>query len=123
MLMLFPLFLASLLWLTSLLLMLMLFPLFLASLLLASPNVPVVSCTAFSPSVYEVISAVNVPGVPAVASLLLLTSLLLPMFPPVVASLLLLAFPTVPVDSCAAVGPVVDLFLPLVCRPWSLCYG
>jgi hypothetical protein len=106
---------ASLLLLTSLLSML--FPSFLASLLLASPNVPVVSCTAFSPSVYEVISAVNLPGVPAVASLLLVTFLLLPLFPMILASLMLLASLAVPVDSCAAVGPVFDLFLPLMCRP------
>ncbi len=33
------------------------------------------------------------------------------MFPPVVASLLLMVSPAVPVVSCGAVGPVVDVFL------------
>ncbi len=66
-----------------------------------------------------VLSAVNLPGVPAVASLLLLTTLLLLMFPPALASLMLLASHTVPVVSCAAVGPAVDVFLPLLFRPWS----
>ncbi len=33
--------------------------------------------------------------------------------------LLLLASPAVPVVSCAAVGPAVDVFLPLLFRPWS----
>jgi hypothetical protein len=78
----------------------MLYPSFHASLLLASP-------------VYVVISAVNLPGVPAVVSLLLLTSLPLPIFPPVLSYLLLLVSLAVSVDSCAAVRPTVDLFLPL----------
>jgi len=39
------------------------------------------------------------------------------------ASLLLSASPAVLVDSCAALRPAADLFLPLVLRPWSPCYG
>ncbi len=59
------------------------------------------------------------------ASLLLLISLLLLMFPRVLASLLLLAFPANPVVSCAAVGLAVDMFLLLLIlfRPWSPCYA
>jgi hypothetical protein len=51
------------------------------------------------------------------ASLLLLISLLLLMFPRVLASLLLLAFPPDPVVSCVVVGLFVDVFLPLLFRP------
>jgi hypothetical protein len=53
------------------------------------------------------------------ASLLLLISLLLLMFPPVLASLLLLASPAVPLVSCAAVRLAVDESLPLLFHPWS----
>jgi hypothetical protein len=61
----------------------MVFPSVLASLLLASPDVPVVSCAAVAPPVAVVFSTVNL-GVPAVArvsapvSLILWASLLLP---------------------------------------------
>ncbi len=54
--------------------------------------VPVVSRTAVSPSVYVVGSTVNLPGVPDLVSLLLSTSLLLLIFPPVLVSLLLLVY-------------------------------
>ncbi len=89
-------------------------------MMLALSNVQVVYCIAVSPSVYVVLSAVNLPRVPAVASLLLLTFLLLLMFPPVLASLLL-ASPAVPAVSCAAVEPAVDVFLPLLFHSWSPC--
>ncbi len=89
----------TLLWSISLLfnILLYLFPPVPASLLLASSNVPVVYCTAYRPSVCVVLSAVNLPGAPAVrgvptvvnipsftdvlvlASLLLLTFLLFPL--------------------------------------------
>jgi hypothetical protein len=69
-----------------------------------------------------VLSVVNLPVVPAMASLLFI-SLLLLMFPPVWASLLLLASLAVPVISCAAVRLAVDVFLPLLFRPWSPSYA
>jgi hypothetical protein len=59
---------------------------------------------------------------PAMASLLLLISLLLLMFPRVLASLLLLAFPAVGCLLCCC-RVAVDVFLPLLCRPWSPCYA
>jgi hypothetical protein len=62
-----PLLLASLLWLTSLLLMVV-------ALVLPCPFV---SCAAVSPSIAVVLSAVNVPGVPAVARVFALAPLLL----------------------------------------------
>jgi hypothetical protein len=62
-----PLLLASLLWCSYLLFIL--FPLVLTSLLLASPHVPAVSFAAHDPSVAVILSAVNVTGVPAVASI------------------------------------------------------
>jgi hypothetical protein len=83
---------------------------------------PVVSCAAVSPSIAVVLSAVNVPGVPAVvfallllASVLLIVSLvptyfmflLLVVFPLVLASLMLLASCAVTVLCCAAVRPPV----------------
>ncbi len=57
------------------------------------------------------------PGFFAVVSLQLLITLLLVMFPPVVASILLLVSPAVPVVSCVAVGPVVDVFLQMLFVP------
>ncbi len=50
-------------------------------------------------------------------SLQLLKTLVLVMFAPVVASLLLLVSPAVPVVSCVAVGPVVDVFLQMLFVP------
>jgi hypothetical protein len=44
------------------------FPPVLASLLLAFHYVPVVPCAAFDPAVSDVLTAVDVPGVPAVTS-------------------------------------------------------
>ncbi len=76
----------------------------------------------FNPSVYVVLSVVNLSGTPAVASLLLLTTLLtfpmafgLKMFlaSPAV-PVLLLASPAVPAVSRVAVVPAVDVFLPLL---------
>ncbi len=53
-------------------------------------------------------------GVTAIASVLtLLTCLLLLVFPLVLGPLLLLASPAVSAVSCDAVGPAVDVFLPL----------
>jgi hypothetical protein len=52
-----------------------------------------------------------------VVSLQLLKTLLLVMFPPVVASLLLLVSPAFPVVSCVAVGPFVDVFLQMLIVP------
>ncbi len=85
----------------------------------------------FKPSVYVVLSVVNLPGTSAVASLLLLTTLLT--FPLVfglklflaspAVPVLLLASPAVPVVSRVAVGPAVDVFLPLLVCLWSPCYG
>jgi hypothetical protein len=73
---------------------------------------------------FAVVSSVNLSGVPAVASLLLLISLLLPLCPPVLVSLPLLASPAAPVVSCALVGPsvrpAVNVFLPLL---FSFVYG
>jgi hypothetical protein len=45
------------------------------------------------------------------------------MFPLILVSPLLLASPDVQVVSFAAVGSAVDVFLPLVLRPSSPCYG
>jgi hypothetical protein len=70
-----------------------------------------------SPSVYIVLSAVNLPVFSAVVSLQLSKTLLIVMFPPVVASLLLLVSPAVPVVSCVAVGSVVDVFLQMLFVP------
>jgi hypothetical protein len=56
-----------------------------------------------------------------VASFLLLSTFILLMFPPVIASLLLLASPAVPVVSCVDVGPAVDVFLPMLFRPCYCC--
>jgi hypothetical protein len=107
--------LVSLLWLTSLLLML--FPLIPVSLLLVSSDVPYVYCTAVSPSVYVVLSAVNLSGGPALHPYYS-TFLLLLMFPQVLASLLLFASPAVPVVSSAAV------WLQLMCSyHWSFVPG
>ncbi len=97
-----------------------------AVLLLASPDLPFVSCAAVGLSVVLVLSAITVPGVPSVAifyaltsccavdtlndvasSLLPLTSLLLLVFPPVLASMLLLASPAFH----------ASVFLPLLPRP------
>jgi hypothetical protein len=39
------------------------------------------------------------------------------------ASLLFLVSPAVPVVSLAAVGPAVDVFIPLLFRSWRFCYG
>jgi hypothetical protein len=86
--------LVSLLRLTSLLLMS--FPLIPVSLQLVFSDVPDVFCTAVSPSVYVVLSAVNLSGGPASASCYS-TSFLLLVFPQVLASLLLFASPAVPV--------------------------
>ncbi len=55
------------------------------------------------------------------ASLLLLTSLLLLLSPPVLTTLLLLVSPAVPFvsfKSFAAVEPTVDVFIPLLSLPW-----
>jgi hypothetical protein len=103
---------------TSLLLMFP--PVFASVLLFAFSDVPVVPCTAFCPSVYVqcvVLSAVNLPGVPAVASPLFLTSLLLLMFPPVLTSVLLLASPFVPVVLCTSASPSVYIVLSAVNLP------
>ena len=67
------------------------------TLRLVSHDVLNVFFTALSPSVYVVLSAVHLSKVPAVVSLQL-------------ASRLLLASPGVPVVSCAAVRPAVDVF-------------
>jgi hypothetical protein len=89
---------------------------------LASPDVLIVYCTAVSLFCLFTDSSFCYlyPAVLAVASILLLTSLILLMFPPVMASLMLLY---VPVVSCAAVGPAVYGFLALFFRPWSPSYG
>jgi hypothetical protein len=47
----------------------------------------------------------------------LLTCLLLYWFPPVLAPLLLLASPAIPTVFYAAVGPAVDVFLPMLFLP------
>ncbi len=47
------------------------------SLLLASPDVPIVSCAAVDPLVASVLSAIKVHGVPAVARASALVSLML----------------------------------------------
>ncbi len=109
----------------------MVFPSVGASPLLASPNVPVVSCAAVAPPAALVLSAVNVHGVFAVARVLysgvpdvvgitaVATCRLC--FPSGLAPLLLLAYPAVPAVSFDAVRPAVDVFFPPLFLLWIPC--
>ncbi len=127
-LLLFPTFLVSLLLLASLLLLVTL--LLMASLLLSISSFalfllflrscywhPLMFQLSLVPSDYIIFSAVNLPWIFCMVCLLLL------MFPPVLASLLLLVFLAVPVVSCVAVRHAVDVFLPMLLLPWSPCNG
>jgi hypothetical protein len=113
---------------------------------LASPHVPAVSFAAHDPSVAVILSAVNVTGVPAVASIFAVATapvavdvpsatvdsndmlLLIAVcywrpyccatgFLQILASLLFLAYPYVLVISCADVGLAVEVFSPLLLPP------
>jgi hypothetical protein len=50
-----------------------------------------------------------------------MASLLLPMFPQVFVTLLLLASPAAPYASSAAAGHALGAILPMLVRPWTPC--